>query len=162
MIYTEKTRTAMCIAYEAHKEQKDKSGVPYIFHPMHLAEQMEEESLTAAALLHDVLEDSAVTEDDLRQAGIAECVIEAVHLLTRDKTMSYEEYVEKLAGNRIARCVKLADLRHNSDRSRLAVWDERAQARAARYAKAIAYLEVVESQKRNEMQSSATTQEITL
>ena len=66
MIYTELTTAAMCIAYEAHKDMRDKSGAPYIFHPFYVAEQMTDERTTAAALLHDVLEDTELTAADLQ------------------------------------------------------------------------------------------------
>ena len=67
MIYTEKTKRAMQIAYEAHHGQLDKSGVPYIYHPIHLAEQMDTETETIVALLHDVVEDTPVTMEDLSE-----------------------------------------------------------------------------------------------
>lgn len=117
MIYTELTSRAMCIAYAAHHGQTDKAGVPYVFHPLHLAEQMTDEASTCAALLHDVVEDTDVTLDELR-AEFPPAVIEAVRLLTHEKTTPYLEYVRALMDNPIARAVKLADLAHNSDESR--------------------------------------------
>ena len=83
MIYTPLTIRAMQIAYSAHLGQVDKAGVPYIFHPLHLAEQMEEEISCCAALLHDTVEDTSVTLDDLAAEFPAE-VVEAVRLLTHD------------------------------------------------------------------------------
>lgn len=119
MIYTELTMNAMKICFDAHKDQVDKSGVPYVFHPMHVAEQMEDELSTTAALLHDVQEDTSIAEQDLRQAGIPEEVLEALRLLTHDEDVPYMEYVAAAKGNPIARAVKRADLLHNADLTRL-------------------------------------------
>ena len=69
MIYTEMTKKALKLCFEAHKEQIDKSGMPYVFHPFHLAEQMQDEETTIVALLHDVIEDTDYTLDDLRKMG---------------------------------------------------------------------------------------------
>ena len=69
MIYTEVTKKAMRLAFKAHQGQVDKGGIPYIFHPIHLAEQMPDEITTATALLHDVVEDSEVTMEDLKAEG---------------------------------------------------------------------------------------------
>ena len=118
MIYTELTRKAMKLAYDAHHGQLDKSGIPYIFHPFHLAEQMTDEYTTCAALLHDVVEDTEVTMSELEEAFPPE-VTEAVRLLTHGKSTDYFDYVRKIGTNSIAKAVKLADLRHNSDTSRL-------------------------------------------
>ena len=67
MIYTPQTNKAMTIAYNAHHGQLDKSGVPYIFHPFHVAEQMTTEATTVTALLHDVVEDTKYTLDDITE-----------------------------------------------------------------------------------------------
>ena len=67
MIYTEQTKKALALCFEAHKEQKDKSGLPYVFHPFHLAEQMTDEDTVTAALLHDVAEDTDITVDDMNR-----------------------------------------------------------------------------------------------
>ena len=119
MIYTDQTRKAMQIAYRAHHGQTDKSGVPYLYHPIHLAEQMNDEVTVTAALLHDVLEDSPMTAEELRAAGISQQAVDAVVLLTRPAEMPYLDYVERIRSNPIARAVKCADLRHNCDPSRL-------------------------------------------
>ena len=119
MIYTELTNRALRLAYRAHQGQVDKSGVPYIFHPFHLAEQMEDEASCCAALLHDVVEDTAVTMEDLEEQFPPE-VTGAVRLLTHDDSVPYEAYVRAIAVNPIACRVKLADIAHNSDQSRMA------------------------------------------
>jgi (p)ppGpp synthase/HD superfamily hydrolase len=141
MIYTEMTKKAMKLCFDAHKEQKDKSGLPYVFHPFHLAEQMKTEETTVAALLHDVIEDTNYTFEDLTEMGFSESVIDALRLLTHDDDTEYMEYVSKIKFNAIAKAVKLADLRHNSDLSRLDFIDDKAIARRDKYLKAIALLE---------------------
>ncbi len=140
MIYTEKTKRAMQIAYEAHHGQLDKSGVPYIYHPIHLAEQMDTETETIVALLHDVVEDTPVTMEDLSEE-FSEEVIEALKLLTHDENEDYMSYVQKLKQNPISRKVKKADLRHNSDKSRLVEWTEKAEKRLQKYKKAMKILD---------------------
>lgn len=140
MLYTKLTKKAMKIAYEAHKDQTDKSGIPYIYHPIHLAEQMNDEQTTCVALLHDVVEDTDITLSDLRNEGFPEPALEALRLMTHDKSVPYMDYVRKIKENPIARAVKLADLRHNSDLTRLDVVDEKARERVEKYRKAIEIL----------------------
>lgn len=118
MIYTHLTNKAMQIAYHAHHGQVDRGGIPYIFHPYHLAEQMTDEYTTCVALLHDVVEDTDVTLEELTQVFPKE-VIDAVALMTHAEGVDYFDYVAAIKENPIAKAVKLADLAHNSDRSRL-------------------------------------------
>lgn len=118
MIYTELTNKAMKIAYEAHHGQVDKGGIPYIFHPYHLAEQMDDEVSTCAALLHDVVEDTDVTFADLEKEFPQE-VIDVLKLLTHAEDEDYYVYVRRLKNNPTAKRIKLADIAHNSDQSRL-------------------------------------------
>ena len=119
MIYTPLTQKALNICFLAHKDQKDKSGLPYVFHPFHVAEQLETESEICTALLHDVLEDSSISLQDISKAGFGIDIIDALKVLTHQKDTPYMEYIEKVRENPIARRVKLADLRHNSDTGRL-------------------------------------------
>ena len=119
MIYTDKTKRALKLCFKAHKDQLDKSGLPYVFHPFHLAEQMDDEDSTIVALLHDVAEDSNYTLKDIRGMGFGKDVMDALTLLTHDESEDYMSYVKKIAGNPLARKVKLADLAHNSDVTRL-------------------------------------------
>ena len=141
MIYTELTKKALKLCFDAHKEQLDKSGLPYVFHPFHLAEQMETEETTVVALLHDVVEDASYTLEDLRKMGYGETVTDALALLTHDEGTDYMDYVRAIKSNPIAKAVKLADLRHNSDLSRLDTVDEKALERREKYLKAMALLE---------------------
>ena len=117
MIYTELTNKALCIAYNAHHGQVDSNGIPYIFHPLHLAEQMDEEIACCCAILHDVVEDTAVTMDELAEIFPQE-VIDVLKLLTHGEDVPYEEYVRAIKTNPTAVKVKLADIAHNSDRTR--------------------------------------------
>lgn len=140
MIYTEMTKTAMKLCFHAHKDQVDKSGMPYVFHPFHLAEQMSDEETTVVALLHDVVEDTDYTIRDLRSLVFPDIVLYAISLMTHDKAVPYMEYVEKIKKNRSAAVVKCADLIHNSDLSRLDTVDEKALQRVRKYKKAIELL----------------------
>ena len=117
MIYTPLTNKAMQIAYRAHHGQVDKSGIPYIFHPIHLAEQMDDEISCCVALLHDTVEDTDVTLEDLKKIFPPE-VTDAVALMTHHDDTDYFDYVRGIKANPVARKVKLADLAHNSDQSR--------------------------------------------
>ena len=123
MIYTHLTNEAMKLAYNAHHGQVDKGGIPYIFHPYHLAEQMPDEYTTCVALLHDVVEDTDVTLDEIKAIFPPE-VAEAVSVITHGKDEPYLDYVRRVSENPIAKTVKLADLRHNSDQTRLENADE--------------------------------------
>ena len=118
MKYTPLTKKAIKLAYKAHKDQYDKAGLPYINHPLHLAESMDDEYTTIVALLHDVVEDTDITLDDLAKEFPKE-VIDALKLLTHQKSIPYMDYVAKIKTNDIARAVKIADLKHNSDLTRL-------------------------------------------
>lgn len=140
MIYTEMTKKAMKLCFEAHKDQVDKSGMPYVFHPFHLAEQMVDESTAIVALLHDVVEDTEYTLENLQNIGLSDEVCEAIALMTHDPAVPYLEYVAKIKENPIAKAVKLADLRHNSDLSRLDRIDEKTLARVEKYKAAIKLL----------------------
>ena len=141
MIYTEQTKKAMRLCFESHKEQTDKTGMPYVFHPFHLAEQMKDEDTTVVALLHDVVEDTDCTLDDLRAMGFSQRVIEAIGLMTHDPAVPYMDYVAVLKGNPITRAVKLADLRHNSDLTRFDSVTPGDLERKEKYLRAIALLE---------------------
>ena len=141
MIYTDLTKKALKLCFEAHKEQTDKSGMPYVFHPFHLAEQMADEATTVVALLHDVVEDTELTFEDLEKQCFNDEIIKVLMLLTHEKSVPYMEYVREIKKNKIATKVKLADLKHNSDLSRLSVIDEKALERKAKYEKAIKFLE---------------------
>ena len=117
MIYTPLTNRAMIIAYHAHHGQLDYNGIPYIYHPLHLAEQMDDEISCCVALLHDTVEDTSVTLEELQMDFPAD-VTDAIALLTHDDGTDYFDYVREIKKNPVAKKVKLADLDHNSDQSR--------------------------------------------
>ena len=151
MIYTDATKKALLLAFAAHNGQTDKAGLPYICHPLHVAEQMTDEDSTIVALLHDVAEDTEVTLDDIAAAGFAPHIVEALTLLTHDKAVPYLDYVRRLAPNDLARRVKLGDLRHNMDDTRLGPLSaEVRQRRLDKYCPALALLEAWEERLRED------------
>ena len=141
MLYTEMTKKAILLAFTAHDGQTDKAGMPYILHPIHLAEQMTDENTTIASLLHDVVEDTEYTLEDLRAMGFPKEAMDAIALLTHDKSEPYLEYVWRIRANPIARAVKKADLEHNSDLGRLSTITEKDKKRILKYRMARAILE---------------------
>ena len=140
MIYTPLTKKALRLCFDAHKEQLDKGGAPYVFHPFHLAEQMKDELTAVCALLHDVAEDSDITLEEIAAMGFPPEVLEALALLVHDEQVEYMDYVRAIAQNPIARRVKIADLKHNCDISRLDVVDEQVSARVKKYKQALRLL----------------------
>ena len=143
MVYTDLTKKAMKLCFEKHKEQKDKTGLPYVFHPFYLATQMDDEYSTVCALLHDVVEDSDVSFDDLINDEYPIEIIDALKLLTHNSDDDYFDYVRKVCTNKLSLKVKIADLKHNSDLSRLDVIDEWALKRQEKYKKALEILKGV-------------------
>lgn len=130
----------------AHAGQTDKGGKPYYLHPVAVAGLLPPESdedETLAALLHDVLEDTEVTEDDLRERGYSEKTIGIVRLLTRPPGMTYMDWIRRIAasGNVGAIRVKLADNRHNSDPARIAQLPPEQRPIARRYARSMRILQ---------------------
>ena len=141
MIYTPLTKKAYKIAFEAHRDQLDKTGLPYIHHPLHLAAQMTDEVTTCVALLHDVVEDSDMTFEDLETMGFGGDILNALRLMTHDDDVPYMDYVREIKKNPIASKVKRADLMHNSDTTRLDVVTEKDLQRVEKYKKALAILD---------------------
>ena len=135
MIYTNLTKKAMIIMFEKHKDQVDKSGIPYVFHPWHVAEKMDDELSTCTALLHDVVEDTDTTIEDLEKMGFPSEVTEALKYLTHEEDTDYCEYIRNIKNNEIAKKVKLSDLEHNSDLSRLNEVTDKDIARKEKYDK---------------------------
>lgn len=142
MVFTSMTITAMQVAYTKHAGQVDKAGVPYIFHPYHLAEQLHDEIACTVALLHDVVEDTDTTFEELSEKFPDE-VIEALRFLTRTKDTPYLEYIKNIKKNKIATAVKLKDLEHNMDKARMSlthISDEKRKRLFDRYTKAVQVL----------------------
>lgn len=119
MLYTPLTKQALKICIQAHAGQVDKSGMPYLLHPVLVADAVEGELETCVALLHDVVEDTPLTLDDLLEQGMPSVVVEAVSLMTHASSIPYMEYVAAIKQNPLARAAKLADLSHNMDLGRL-------------------------------------------
>ena len=140
MIYTELTKKALKLCFEAHKNQYDKSDMPYVFHPFHLAEQMTTEETTVVALLHDLVEDTDYTIKDLTEIGFPKAITDAIQLMTHGEGVDYFEYVAAIKENPIAKAVKIADLTHNSDLTRLDEVTEKALRRREKYQKALKML----------------------
>ena len=137
----------ICRAYElavaAHRGQVDKAGVDYINHPLTVAAHVGENiSAVIVALLHDVAEDTPLTVEKLREEiPLTDEEFQALKLLTHDEKISYTDYVMRLKSNALARTVKLADLRHNSDLSRIKNPAPKDFARAEKYSAALKILE---------------------
>lgn len=141
-LYTPLINKALNIAYDVHHGQTDKSGVPYIYHPAFLAAQMDTEEEIITALLHDVIEDTPVTFEDLEREGFPQTVLDALQLLTHKDSGDYTQYIMGLAVNPLAVKVKLVDLRHNGDPARNANLPPEDAARyREKYGRAIRLLE---------------------
>ena len=106
---------AIEIAVEAHRNQTRRDGTPYVLHPLRLMLAVESIDARIVAVLHDVVEDCDVTLDDIRNEGFSETILTALELVTHAEGVSYEDYISRIKENEIAREVKLADLRDNSN-----------------------------------------------
>ena len=141
MIKTPKTAAAAALAQRFHAGQVDKAGEPYIAHVLAVAEAMDDEESTCAALLHDLIEDTECSFDDMRACGMSEAVIEAVRLLTHDPAQDYFAYILALRSNPLAVKVKRADLEHNADLSRFERLTSFDMRRRAKYLEALALID---------------------
>ena len=128
------------IAKKAHLGQIDKAGEDYIKHPEKVASFVKTDEEKAVAYLHDVIEDTELTLEDLREYGFSEEVLKAVDVITKKKGQDYQTYLNSVKENKLARVVKLADLRHNSDLTRLTKVTEKDIKRKEKYQKAIDFL----------------------
>ena len=138
----EMLNSMLVLATNAHANQYDRGGRPYILHPLKVMHYLksDDEELQCIALGHDVVEDTSVTYADLRAAGMSERVIEGIRSLTKMPGETYDEYKERVFSNRDAMLVKRADLRHNTDIRRLKGVSERDLERMAKYQRF--YLEI--------------------
>ena len=116
-----------------HTGAVDKAGQPYILHPLRVMARLSTDTERIVAILHDVVEDSDVTLDDLRAEGFSDEIVDAIDHVTRREGESYEAFIERIAPHPLARRVKLADLADNMDVTRLVVLDERGMERMQRY-----------------------------
>lgn len=120
---------ALLIAAEAHRGQVDKNGVAYIWHPIAVANKVKTLKLKTIAILHDVIEDTSVTAEDLLEKGIPEEIVDVVVLLSKPKDEEYESYIRRVKENPDAKAVKLADLEHNTDPERMTYNTRKRQAK---------------------------------
>lgn len=130
---------ALVISMKAHKGQKDKAGKKYIFHPIKVAMLSKRYKTKIVALLHDVIEDSEVTIEDLSK-HFDEDIVLAVDCITKKKGQDYQEYLNIVKNNELSRKVKIADLTHNSNLNRLEKITEKDRMRKEKYLKAIEFL----------------------
>ena len=128
------------VAKKAHLGQIDRAGIDYIKHPETVASFVATDEEKAVAYLHDVIEDTSLTLLDLKKEGFSKNIIEAVDILTKKKGQDYQSYLNLVKKNELARVVKLADLRHNSDLTRLPLITEKDLERNKKYIQAIHYL----------------------
>lgn len=131
---------AYALAKKAHLGQKDKGGNDYIEHPKAVASMMDTDIERAVAYLHDVVEDTKISFDDLKEYGFPNQIIEAVKALTKQKNESYDVYIDRVIRNPIAKKVKLADMKHNSDITRIKNPSQKDYDRCQKYLDKIQYL----------------------
>ena len=134
---------AIKIATTAHTGQVDKAGEPYILHPLRVMLSVSTPDERIVAVLHDVTEDSQITSKDLLADGFSTRIVEAVVALSKSRDESYDQYIEGVALNPLARTVKLADLEDNSDLSRIPNPTERDYERLEKYRRTRKYIEKV-------------------
>lgn len=135
--------TAIRIALDAHQGQVDKGGEAYILHPLRLMGQAGTNEERIVALLHDVVEDSSYTLDDLKKQHFSDSVIDALECLTKKEGEEYDDFIDRISGNRLAARVKILDMRDNSNLSRLKSISPKDRERAAKYSRSIAKLEAI-------------------
>jgi (p)ppGpp synthase/HD superfamily hydrolase len=110
---------AISFAVKAHRGRKDKAGAAYILHPLRVMLHMKTKDERIVALLHDVIEDTKYTQEDLRKAGYSEKVLQSLDYLTRRDGEEYEEFIKRVKHNPLARKVKIADIQDNLDLARI-------------------------------------------
>jgi (p)ppGpp synthase/HD superfamily hydrolase len=132
--------TAIKIACDAHANQTDKAGEPYILHPLRLMERFRDKSTMIVAVLHDVIEDSQHDLDFLQAQGFDKSILEAVDAITKRKNEAYKDFIERLSFNDMAVKVKIEDLKDNLDLTRLKNIVDKDLERIDKYHKALVFL----------------------
>ena len=132
---------AIQLALDTHKGQQQRNGAPFILHPLYVMQQVKGEVLQTAAVLHDVVEDSSLTLEDLKKEGFSDEVVQLVDAMSKRPDEDYEQYIQRLARTPAAIPIKLADLRHNMDALRLVDFTENDGLRFQRYHRAYRQLE---------------------
>lgn len=139
--YNKLLELAIKVATEAHVGQVDKGGKPYINHPQAVAASLTNTEYKIVAYLHDVCEDTSITSDDLKDMGFTYRIVNSIRLLTKTDELTYEEYLRRLRMDSCARAVKIADLKHNMDITRIPDPSEKDYVRIEKYKKSLAFLE---------------------
>lgn len=139
--YNQLLELAIKVATEAHVGQVDKGGKPYINHPQAVAASLTNTEYKIVAYLHDVCEDTSITFDDLKDMGFTYRIVNSIRLLTKTDELTYEEYLRRLRMDSCARAVKIADLKHNMDITRIPNPSEKDYVRIEKYKKSLAFLE---------------------
>lgn len=132
---------AIEVATQAHKGQLDKGGNPYILHPQAVAAALDSTENKIVAYLHDVVEDTKITLEDLKEMGFTYRIVNSIRILTKSKDISYEDYLKSVKKDSNAWHVKMADIKHNMDISRIPEPTAKDFARIEKYKKALAFLE---------------------
>ena len=128
---------AIELAKQHHEGQTDKAGKPYIEHPLRVMNQVESEEEKIVAVLHDIVEDTNISLNDLRNEGFSEEVVSAVECLTKQDGENYDSYIERISFNPLAVKIKLADLEDNKDLTRLPEVTDKDLERLEKYDKAL-------------------------
>lgn len=133
---------AINIAVTNHYGQKDKAGAPYILHPLRIMSKFKDKECIIVAALHDVVEDTSVTLDDLLSCGFSADIVDAIDAITKRRRESYTKFIERASKNKIARLVKIADLEDNMDLSRLKIVTDKDNERLVKYRDALRFLQL--------------------
>jgi (p)ppGpp synthase/HD superfamily hydrolase len=131
---------AIAIAVKAHRGQKDRNGAPYILHPLRVMARVDTDAEKTVAILHDVVEDTHWTFEELAKEGFPNEILEALKCVTKREGEDYEDFVKRSASNELARHVKLADLEDNMDARRLSNVTEKDAERFKKYLRAWRFL----------------------
>jgi (p)ppGpp synthase/HD superfamily hydrolase len=131
---------AIAFACKVHAGQVDKSGQPYILHPLRLMLKFEDEDERIVSVLHDVVEDGYVSFNELRGLGLCESIIEAIDCLSKRPGERYDDFIQRLSSNKLAKRVKIEDIRDNLDITRLCSFGDEDFIRTVKYHKALQYL----------------------
>ncbi len=123
-----------------HYGQKDKANKPYLFHLLYVMNNLDDLNAKIVGVLHDILEDTDITRNDLFNYGLSEEIVIAVEILTKPKNQKYMDYIENIKSNNIAKKVKLIDLKHNMDLTRLSKISDKDLKRTIKYFEAYNYL----------------------
>ena len=140
MELNEQLKLAIDLANKYHYGQVDKGGLPYVLHPFYVMDTVNGIEEKIVAVLHDIIEDTSITVNDLISYGFDLNIVDAIVCITKIDGESYSDYLKRVKDNELARVVKLVDLSHNMDISRLSDPTKKDYKRVERYKKAYEYL----------------------